>query len=216
MAIYLRVSVGGGIATEEVWSITPNFLMPNTLVAPSAQLLNAAASAVLALTPPTPIRALLSSAANISRCRIEARLEGSDQIITVGEAGSPTVAGSGNATKTFQTSMCFSLRTPLAGGRFRGRLYLPALGANISTTTLRVPSANQTQALENMITWLQQIEDAIRTALSEADMYLAVYSRANGEATVVSRIEVGDVLDTQRRRRDKATETYASAPFRTP
>jgi hypothetical protein len=51
----------------------------------------------------------------------------------------------------------------------------------------------------------------VQTTLTGAD--LAVWSRVGSQLNEVNALQVGDVLDTQRRRRDTLVETYQQTLF---
>jgi hypothetical protein len=44
---------------------------------------------------------------------------------------------------------------------------------------------------------------------------LSIWSRKNGDSTVVTKVLAGDVIDSQRRRRDSLTEAYTTLGFPT-
>jgi hypothetical protein len=102
----------------------------------------------------------------------------------------------------------FSLRTATAGGSGRGRLYWPATGIALSTTTMRVPAATVTAVLAAVESYLTSIKTAIDATLD--GISLAVWSRTLESTANVTTIQMGDVVDTQRRRRDTLVETYQS------
>lgn len=120
--------------------------------------------------------------------------------------GAP-VAGSGACTKPPQCALVVSLLTGRPGRSYRGRFYWPAITqamtasgkwGGTSTTTL----ANAFKAL--------LLESVAGVGTGEQAMRVVVASAATGDLTAVSSVRVGDVVDTQRRRRDKMVETYAS------
>jgi hypothetical protein len=56
---------------------------------------------------------------------------------------------------------------------------------------------------------LTLIDAAIKATLTGVS--LAVWSRKNSNAANVTRLEAGDVLDVQRRRRDSLLEVYSAS-----
>lgn len=203
--MYVRASIGGTLPGGEVWSINPVFSTLSSGGTPEdPQSLNEAASAVRQVIPATPLRNIMSSATLLNRVRMECR-NAAGTLMTVGESAGGNNGGLQNPTKPFQTSLVFSLRTGLAGGSRRGRLYLPCLGGSISTSTLRLTSPTTTDLVGAMAGYLGDVQAAINAELEET-YALAVRSPTLGTETAVTSIQVGDILDTQRRRRDKATE----------
>lgn len=101
-----------------------------------------------------------------------------------------------------QVALVVSLRTILATRRGRGRFYLPAMATN-ATADGRVAAAAQTAILNGASRALD--------ALVAAGAPPIVWSVGLPTPPTVTRVEVGDVFDTQRRRRDQLTEARISA-----
>jgi len=98
-----------------------------------------------------------------------------------------------------QIALCITLRTALAGPRFRGRVYLPGYGESANTA---VGVVNATAASVNFVT-------AIKTALVANALDLGVIHRPTAAplpvsagfiTTVTSIVARDSVWDTQRRR----------------
>lgn len=212
MADVLRVSIKGVLPGGEEWSINPVYSIGGDFGTPvSSTQASTIAIAIAAVAVPTGLLALMSSSTSVIGCRVEAR-EFDGTLESQGEAskGVPTNGSSAQANP-FQTSAVVSLRTALAGASGRGRLYWPATGAVIDSPTLRPPTATITSALSGAKTYLSGIQAAIDVTLD--GVALAVWSRKLLDATVVSSIQMGDVLDVQRRRRDQLVETYQSLTY---
>jgi len=94
----------------------------------------------------------------------------------------------------------------LAGASGRGRLYIPATGFAVSPSNLRPLPANVTTALTGTKQYLTALSAAVTANVT--DTILAVWSRKLATTLGVTRIQMGDVLDTQRRRRDSLIENY--------
>lgn len=124
----------------------------------------------------------------------------STQVATVQVAGTATV---GNLPP--QCSIVVSLRTAFASRSDRGRYYLPAISSDQLTPAGRLSSTPQNAILSAVV--------AAHSAeiLVGAGCPLVVYSRKNRAVEPVVSIDVGDVIDTQRRRRDKLVESRVSA-----
>lgn len=201
------VSIQGNLPGGEVWSINPRFRGAFSPPVSDYEDLLAWATAVGQLNSgsvlSSGLRTLLSSSANVSQIRV-AHIGVDGRTHQVAEYALPTPgAGTGLPTKPFQAALCFSLLTGRPGRRNRGRLFMPALNATIGTADLRITAQNRSTYLQGMVETMSSIQAA---APPSHEMALAVFSQASGAANLVNEIEVGDLLDTQRRRRDSLTE----------
>lgn len=130
--------------------------------------------------------------------------------LTLLQASGGVVNHPGNApgqTAPNQTALVATLRTSAAGRRGKGRMYLPFVAPQFGTADDRVPSSAITPlatALASMITTINTV------AIGATGPFpIVVQSRAGTpSAPPVTAIAVGDVVDTQRRRRDALRETY--------
>lgn len=215
--MYFRLSIQGTIAGGEVWSVNPCFSIQNEIGGGWDQALGqAAVNAVAAIAIPSFLGAVLSNAASIVSYRLEGR-DDDHTLLGIAEAARATpYTGTGAPSKNATASAVLSLRSERPGPSGRGRLYWPALGVTLSATTFRIPAATTAAWAEDASSYLTAIQNAIRdnggfspgTAIT-----LAVISKTTGGQYPVTRIMVGDVLDTQRRRRDRFQEAYASEPY---
>lgn len=118
------------------------------------------------------------------------------------------LAGTGSPSRPTSVAAVLSLSTGLAGRRYRGRMYWPALG-NVINTTGRFSStvtAALAQGGSDLLTFIAT------AAPSAAPLIPVVVSRTGGFVTPVTEVRVGDVPDTQRSRRDNLDEVYATFP----
>ena len=99
-----------------------------------------------------------------------------------------------------QLAVAVTVRTALAGRSDRGRFYLPPVTVNDVSSVGRVGG---TVPLD-LVTSVGTAIDAGKAA--GTDSHLVVYSRKLRDTHTAIRVEVGDVFDTQRRRRDKLVE----------
>lgn len=118
-------------------------------------------------------------------------------------------AGTGTNIHPLPTSMVFSLGTGLAGRSYRGRMYWPAIAASVSSggyfsTTLVGDVA------DDVVDLLAGIAGVVP---GPGPIFPVVVSKTGGFVTGVTTVRVGTVPDTQRRRRDALTETYATRPY---
>jgi hypothetical protein len=100
-----------------------------------------------------------------------------------------------------QLSVVCSLRTALATRAGRGRFYLPPFTTSVVTAGL-VTAASQAIVSLACQKFLQ--------SLNTATYIVCVYHRSSKTHDIVTTIDVGNVYDTQRRRRDKLIETRSS------
>lgn len=105
-----------------------------------------------------------------------------------------------NATSTLppQCSIVVSLRTALFDRTGRGRFYLPAFGSD-QLAAGRLPATARTQVATASQKFVQSLNGAGYT--------VCVYHRKTRTHDNVTKVSVGDVYDTQRRRRDKLIES---------
>lgn len=206
------VRIQGAMPGGEVWSVNPRFIPnfggPITAYADLLAWANAIPALLAALPTATGIRQNLSSSATITVVRTEyidvaGRLDQAAEVVLT-----TPVAGGGAATKPFQTAIVTTLETGRPGRSYKGRLYWPALGAAIDAGTLRVATAN-TAALAGQVA--QLLADIATAAPGDEEVVPAVVSQTSNVATAVQQVSVGNVLDTQRRRRDALEEARSVA-----
>lgn len=112
--------------------------------------------------------------------------------------------GTGAVSNPAQTSVVMSLRTGIAGRSYRGRNYWPGLGYGMTGALKFTASVSPILASE-YAAFLTGIGDLA----GDADLVPCVYSATLQVMTPVIEVAVGDVPDTQRRRRDPLVETYS-------
>lgn len=211
---YVKVGILGAAPGGEVWSINPtfdpSFEFPGTV---DQAALDAAANAIALLSPGTQLRTYMSASLTITGARLEVRDDSTDELlaISIQPRVSPLVGTSG-AVRASSSAMVFSLRTNTPGGSGRGRVYWPCLAGNL-TAQLRLSASELTTALGEMATYLHAMEDALATAFPTIGFDLAVRSRTTHTTPHVNKIQVGDIPDVQRRRRDAMIEDYQSLSF---
>jgi hypothetical protein len=218
---YWRAVLKGSIGGIESWSTSTAFgivgLSPDV---PDQSAADGILANLLAYTTtanvPTSFKSLLSSGSWISGWRLELRSEDESILsISEGSMGSP-VFGTSTPTKTPQDACVISLRTSTPGARGRGRMYFPAMGAALNATfQLNAPTAANVAA--DAKTWLNAIKgrmDAYYTSIAAAkSVAVSVRSATDHVCRDVNQIQVGSILDTQRRRRDAIPESYSSVAF---
>lgn len=103
----------------------------------------------------------------------------------------------------FQCATAVSLRTIFATRRGRGRFFLPPV------TVAAIASG---RLLTTAQTTLADAAQSMMTVLAGQGQTPVVYSRASRAAITITGIDVGNVIDTQRRRRNKLVEVRISRP----
>jgi hypothetical protein len=211
---YVRVSILGSFSTEEVWSVNPVFdptLEFGSTVDQAA--LDAAALAIANRTIPTNMRAAMSTSSTRVGARVEVRDDVDDHLIGISLQGSTTpLAGTGTLFQAPQTAIVCSIRTNTPGGSGRGRLYWPAGGATV-TATGRLSTPGTLAMVTDFKAYLLGIRSDLATAFPTIGFDLAVRSTTTHTTPHAVRVQVGNILDTQRRRRDNLPEAYTAASF---
>lgn len=114
-------------------------------------------------------------------------------------SSAPSLAGTGSgAALPPQTAICVSLRSGLPTRAGRGRFFLPAPIVAESSVGRLTPTA-QGQVLAAATLFLTSMQTGLYPVV--------IYHRSDLTATLVTGVDVGDVFDTIRRRRDKLIET---------
>ncbi len=207
---YARVSILGQTSGGEVWSVNPVFDPTGEFPGWNQANADAATAAIDALTIPTSLVSSLSNQMSVTGCRLEVRQDFDDSLIGISiHARSTPVTGSSTPIRPPQTAIVFSIRTNTPGGSGRGRLYWPAVSGTLSSAFRQVTPAPSAYVAD-MKTYLTAIQSALATAFAPIGFNLAVRSKTTHTTPHAVRIQVGDILDTQRRRRDHLPESYSS------
>lgn len=212
MSQLMRISILGALPSGEEWTVNPVYRLGTGLDVPvSQENMQAIVTAINARAVPTAVTQLWSTTTTVTGVRAEARMaDGTLQSLAEGSKATPTI-GAGTGTHPFQTAIVSSLRSSATGARGRGRLYWPATGIALTTGTLRVSAAAVSSYLSGVKTYLSGIETDIEASVGGAS--LAVWSRVGSTLSAVHTIQMGDVCDVQRRRRDQLVEAYTSTSY---
>lgn len=207
MARLLRISILGSLPGGEQWSVNPVYVMGDFDESITPAEAAAMVTAVNNVSVPSTLRAIMSASTTFTGVRLEARqFDGTLETVAEGVRATPT-AGTGASTHPYQTAWVTSLRSNAVGGSGRGRLYWPATGAVLDSDTLRPITGNVVNAVTGVRDYLQLISTALETVVGNAT--LSVWSRTQNAGHTVVSLQMGDVLDVQRRRRDTLTEAYS-------
>lgn len=213
---YVRVSILGRLVSEEVWSINPVFDPTGEFPGGVSQAgLDAAALAIANRTVPTQMRAWLSTLGSRTGARVEVRDDVTEELIglSIQSSTTPAVGGPSGANQPPQSAAVISLRTDTPGASGRGRLYWPAMGAALDSTNGRLSSSQLASFLTDSKNYLLGIRSDLAAAFPAIGFDLAVRSRTTKTTPHVTRLQVGNVVDTQRRRRDNLPESYSAVSF---
>lgn len=207
-----RAVLSGGLASNaERWSVGAWFTDPNQIAPPLASEVQAWATAIAAAIP-TAVAGTLRNALTTSGTIDTVNTywyPGLDGPAGISGAANLTFAGLGTAIHPLPTSMVASLRTGRAGRRYRGRSYWPALGLTVDASG-KFTSTDTTAVPQRFKDLFLAIEDAWPAT---GAIELVVASKVANEVTPVTSISVGNVPDTQRRRRDGLIEAYTSVTY---
>lgn len=208
----LKVTHKGSIASD-VWQTASWFRPSGTTPAlplPSAfatDVANKARDMWIALAPYT------SAMVTFIGCRLDWYTAGGfhqasvDVLPTLG-----SIPGTAAGNHPPQTAIVASLRSASPGPKYRGRMYLPLLSGTVSTTTGLFPSADATSIAGAVKAYLAAV--AGLTSWGGAGWVPVVVSQTpTGTRADVTAVKVGNVFDTQRRRRNKLVESYSTVNY---
>lgn len=215
-AIYNRVVLSGLIGGVQTWSVGMSFLSTDgtapgitdfTELENWAQQIGALNSGHIL---PDNLLTILSTLGNITTVRTEA-LTAAGVLVEAAES-QQTVAffGSGTVKCPPQSALVASIETGRPGRSYRGRIYWPALAAPLQPNTARLSVDDAASYASDTESLLAAIAAA---APSAATLVPGVASAKLADQTRIASIKVGTVIDTQRRRRDKLVEQYASVEY---
>lgn len=124
----------------------------------------------------------------------------------------PVAGGSAGSVETTR-SLAVSLKTQFPRGlAANGRFYIPGFNATVGTNG-RVTTANATGLLGTATTLINALNVAFDAAITESvKVGVTAFAEVNPRQAVATSIRIGDVVDSQRRRKNKMLETYVSGP----
>jgi hypothetical protein len=211
MAQLLRLSIKGALPGGEEWSTNPCWTISDFGVPTTPAQIQAVATACAGVSPPAGLRAAFSTATNIHSIRVEARTSDGTLENLAEDALAAASPGTGTTPHPYQIAWVASLRTAQVGATGRGRLYFPATGIPLEAGSLRPSTVNTNSFSLGVKTYLSDLQTQIRATFAGAG--LIVWSRTSQAMNLVDRIQAGDILDTQRRRRDTLVEAYSSQAY---
>lgn len=214
---HVRVRVGGTLYGDASWSVGLSLARPLDAVFPGQQVvtsdLDALRDHIRAYNGnnvlPDAIRKALSNQGDIRFIRVsQVGPDGKEELVSLVELTSP-VLGVNGAAHQAQTAVVASLRTDRPGASYRGRLYWPCLGLDLTggrlgdTDTLAIAQATSQ--------WIVNCGNTLPGILETLGVVPAVISSTKNTATRIQQVAVGNRLDSQRRRAESEDEIYAVA-----
>lgn len=210
---HLAITAAGGMPGGERWSCTLTY--GNGVVGVATQD-EAQAVAQAAVAPWSAFMVANASKIvnGVTLQRVTARvITAAGTTAALGEAApAATVAGNNSLLLPNQCAVVLSLRTATPGPRGRGRIFLPALAAAPNGAG-RLDPATRDGILAQSATLVAGLREAVETNTA-SDLWSLVVASGAGQGLLsrVNSLRVGDVIDTQRRRRDALVESYSSVP----
>lgn len=212
MPRYARFTMSGTLASgQERWSTSVAFTDEDQ-IAPyesgTAQAWATAGAAWINTNLGTTLRNALSSGGSITRINtyLYSDVGGVAQYAGITNT---SIAGLTSPVHPLQTAVVCSLRTPLATRSGRGRMYWPAVGTPVQSNGRVINTT-----VGSMVAEFRLLLQGIASTWPETgEIEPVVVSESTSALNKVSSLQVGDVLDTQRRRRDSLPEAYTSVTY---
>lgn len=202
MAFY-RGTVKGHLEGGEVFNFTLHFLAVTGQAAVMAVDLATAVTKMWSgtNTPAGNITALYPAAIGVDGVVVD-ELDSAGKNVSQGRQSLALVGTGTDEPLPPQNSVVVSLRTNVPTRAGRGRIFLPS---PVTTTVIdqRLDSAAQGDVLHGAL--------AMLNSMTADGWTTVIYHRGSDSGDQVVSIDVGDVFDTQRRRRNKLVETRVSA-----
>lgn len=122
---------------------------------------------------------------------------------------SPTGGSQTGNPLPFENSVVASWNTPVIGPKGRGRIYWPVMSASELNSDGRLDSTQASGFKDDVISMLEGF--AISGGVGHSEWALPIVTgKPWSKYGVITSVRVGDVIDTQRRRRRQLVETYVS------
>ena len=211
-----RIVLGGIAAQAQRWSIGVNLAVTDVAVPTPAQM-TSFAEAVRALfdadvwSGAVSFKTLASSTATFDICHAYYASAGAPPppYQVSGDSTGASVAGSTGRTFPTQCAIVATLRTDQSGRSARGRVYLP-----MGNGSFAVGTATLSTSLAATATGLASFLTAVNGAsMGPNSVTASVQSNVGSSPTLlpIKRVTIDNVVDTQRRRRDKIVATVTAA-----
>lgn len=153
---------------------------------------------------------LLSDFGTVGLVRVYGYAGGPDAPAQVVGEAITDIEGDGAVRCPTTTAVVASLRTGVPGASYRGRIYWPGQGAQVTGEGMLGGTAGPSQLAQAFSALLELLAAA---SPNVGTVFPGVYSGTKDLITPVIEVAVGSVPDSQRRRRDDLIESYAVAPY---
>lgn len=207
---------GSLLAGAERFSCTLGFGALNGDVVPGPVELSAWADACLVALGGSSswavnLRGCLGTGGSVTRVRAYRYVNPSTPAVASGVSSSGPAVGTGSITMPPQCSVVASLITGFAGRSYRGRIYWPRLTGALGNTGKITGAPLPATMAADFASMLRNF--AVNSGVAALEP-VVVSGFAPSGFTVVNQVSVGDVVDTQRRRRDALIEvrSFADVP----
>lgn len=202
---HLQVRVNGLLGTNQTWSVNPKFSYPGSPTSvPTQAAMDSWAAAIIALESGDiiPNIDMISNSASVLGVTCSfITADNTSLVISEGTLATP-VTGTGAASMPGQCAVVSTILTNIPGRSGRGRLYWPYIALGM-TDELRIPLTDAQTIASNVGAWLHDVAAAWP---GSEPVVASVVSRVKSAAYPATIVRVGDVVDTQRRRRDQLIE----------
>lgn len=212
----VKLTLGGRLVGAQRWSVGVNLDAADT--PPLAADLSAFATQAFtdfntaawstATSGATALRALASSSATLDQVRAYYYPDGSAVATRIGASTNSAVAGTGSITVPPQCSLVVSTLTGVAGRSNHGRMYLPCLSVSVGTTTGLMTAPTTAAVATSVANWLSLLRTR---AIAGGAPLTPIVSSTTGLSYIITAVRCDDVIDTQRRRRDKVAASSTSS-----
>ena len=208
----LQITVGGRLAGAQRWSMGFGFRLTPDGGLPSAEALTTLANQLFSdfnttwfsTTTSGSLRlgAQMGTRSSFDSVRTYYTNAPGSPALVVGASTTASVAGTAGGNQPPQIAAVCTLLTGRAGRSYRGRVYVPInTGTDTDGTFAASVAQAQAQACANFLS------AAATRSLNGGVLIPCVTSATRAENTPITAVRVDNVLDTQRRRRDKIVAT---------
>lgn len=196
--------------TNEVWSTSCAFATVGGTAINDQQELTDWCNAAQALWAPGTgwpgtFRSMLGALSTLEKVSAYYYPTPSGGATVAAESTGSAISGSGTVTVPFQSALVATLQTGRPGRSYRGRMYLPFLTATFNLGKINTSSITLIARATAVADFLS---DTAAAASSFPGLVPSVVSKTASAVTPVTSVRVGDVMDTQRRRRDDLVESF--------
>ena len=211
----LKLTWGGSIAGQDEWTNQIHLLAGDGSLEDTVQ---AANDTILGATLAADLAAAYGGTGGIARYQNLAWIKLSvidPEGLLVGEPKwydyTTPVVGTSTVNVPPQDSIVVTLTTPESRGlAYKGRIFLPAGFGDVQGSDGRLTSTQTNAIAQRFKTLFDAINNGFSTVLNAP--YVVVASNVRTGATNrVTGVQVGNLVDTQRRRRNRLNESYATA-----